>query len=292
MPKQALHWDDLMTLGTLARAGSYSACARELGITHATVMRRIKRLETAFQLPVLTPASNGIQLTPAGHLALSASGQMEEAADKVLREIDAATGPLCGLVRVTTTEALGTHLLTRRLSTFQKRHPGVLMEILVDNKNLSLARRKAHVAVRLKRPQESHVVAKRAARMSFGLYASTDLVRNERQYPEAGSISYCKLEGNDPTLPEVSWVSEHVPKHDISYVSNSLTGVMNAAEEGLGAAVLPLYLAEQSPRLTLLRPLPEISREVWIAFPPEFRDEPRFRAVIDWLMETLQQSIA
>jgi DNA-binding transcriptional LysR family regulator len=292
MAKQALHWDDLMTLATLARAGSYSGCARDLGITHATVMRRIKRLETAFQLPVLTPASNGIQLTPAGHMALSAAGQMEDAADKVLREIDAATGPTSGMVRVTTTEALGTQFLTRRLSTFHERHPGVLVEVLIDNRNLSLARRKAHIAVRLKRPQEVHVVAKRAARMSFGLYASTDAMKHGRQHGEAGNISYCKLDGNDPTLPEVSWVSEHVPQHDISYVSNSLVGVMNAAEEGLGAAVLPLYLAAQSPRLTMLRSLPEISREVWIVFPPEFRDEPRFRAVIDWLMETLQQHMA
>jgi DNA-binding transcriptional LysR family regulator len=291
MAKHAPHWDDLMTLAALARAGSYSACARELGMTHATVMRRIKRLEMSFQWPVLTPSSNGIQLTPGGHMALSAARQMEEAADKILRKIDAATGTVCGLVRVTTTEALGTQFLTRRLPTFQTRHPGVLLEMLIDNKNLSLARRKAHIAVRLKRPQEAHVVAKRAARMSFGLYGSTNLVSNARQSGGFASITYCKLDVNDPTLPETSWVSEHVPDHAISYVSNSLTGVMNAAEEGLGAAVLPVYLAAQSPRLALLRPLPEISREVWIAFPPEYRDEPRFRAVIDWLMEILQQHV-
>lgn len=278
-----------MTLATLARAGSYSACARELGITHATVMRRIKRLETALQVHVLTPSSNRIQLTPAGHMALSAAGQMEQAADRVLREIDAATGPVSGVVKVTTTEALGTQFLTRRLPSLQKRHPGVLVEIVIDNKNLSLARRKAHIAVRLKRPQEEHVVAKQAARMSFGLYASTDLVSDGRPCGGSGTIPYCKLDGNDPTLPEVSWVSKQVPKPEISYVSNSLAGVMNAAEEGLGAAVLPRYLAEPSGRLTLLRWLPEVSREVWIAFPPEFRDEPRFRAVIDWLMETFEQ---
>ncbi|KJK23369.1 hypothetical protein UB46_16955 [Burkholderiaceae bacterium 16] len=62
MQKRSLHWDDLLTLSTLIRTGNYSACARELEVTHATAIRRIRRLETALGKPVATRTDGAFAL--------------------------------------------------------------------------------------------------------------------------------------------------------------------------------------------------------------------------------------
>ena len=90
MQKSTIAWDDLLTLSTLMRAGSYSACARELDITHATAIRRIRRLEAALGKPVATRTDGSFVLTAAGRNALTAARQMEQSADRLLREIEGA----------------------------------------------------------------------------------------------------------------------------------------------------------------------------------------------------------
>lgn len=291
MRKRSMHWDDLHTLATLVRTGSYSACARELSLTHATVIRRLRRLEESFEAPVLVPSSGGIQLAPAGRIALNAASQMEGAAEMALRELDAQSGALAGTVRVTATESLGAQFLTPHVVGLRALHPGLLLELILDNRNLSLARRKAHIAVRLRRPEEEQLVAKRVARLTYGLYAANPLARTAESGQDERDLPFCQLESGEGILPEIRWVADHVPRESISYVSNSLNGILIAAEHALGVAVLPNYLGRNSPRLTLLRELPDISRDVWIAYPAEYRREPRFRAVIEWLLETFAREM-
>jgi DNA-binding transcriptional LysR family regulator len=286
-----MHWDDLHTLATLVRSGNFSACARELGLTHATVIRRLKRLEQSLQVSLIVPSADGIQLSPAGQVALEASRQMEGAADRVLRELELGGGVMAGSIRITATESLGTQFLTPRLMTFHQRNPGLRIELIVDNRNLSLARRKAHIAVRLNRPQEEQLVTKRVARMTFGLYAARNLAGRVANDSPEQELPFCQLEAGDVSLPEVRWVADHVPRSAIVYLSNSLNGVVAAAREGLGAAVLPNYLGDSLSPLQLVREVPEVTRDVWLAYPTEYRREPRFRAGIDWLVQTFHEDM-
>ncbi|MFX5494358.1 LysR family transcriptional regulator, partial [Acinetobacter baumannii] len=79
----------LLTLAVLARSGSYAACARELGLTHATVIRRLRRLETALGAPVAESMPGRIERSPAGRIALAAAEQMERHAARIGRELEA-----------------------------------------------------------------------------------------------------------------------------------------------------------------------------------------------------------
>ena len=162
MQKSTISWDDLLTLSTLIRAGSYSACARELDITHATAIRRIRRLEAALGKPVATRTDGTFVLTSVGRNALTAARQMEQSADRLLREMEGASAGVSGVVRVATTAALGSDFLTPRLPSLYAQNPDMEVRLEVDNRVTSLARRRAHIAVRLNRPQEGELVAQRA----------------------------------------------------------------------------------------------------------------------------------
>ncbi|WP_092135393.1 LysR family transcriptional regulator [Cupriavidus sp. YR651] len=278
MQKSTIAWDDLLTLSTLMRAGSYSACARELDITHATAIRRIRRLETALGKPVATRTDGTFVLTAAGRNALTAARQMEQSADRLMREIEGASTGVSGVVRVAATAALGSEFLTPQLPTLYAAHPDVEIRLEVDNRVTSLARRRAHIAVRLARPQEDDIVAQRAGTARFGLYGPTG-----GQAPDDAPL--CGLLDEGFSLPEVAW--PQALERRFAYQSNSLLAVREAVRAGIGIALLPHYVAQHHPDLQLLREVPEVVREIWLAYPAEFRGASRFRPVIDWLADTL-----
>lgn len=280
MQKSTMSWDDLLTLSTLMRTGSYSACARELTLTHATVIRRIRRLEEALGKPVVTRLDNTFVLTTVGHGALAAALQMERSADRLLREAEAeaANAGVSGIVRIAATEAVGSHYLTPRLASLYASNPQIEVRLELDERVASLAKRRAHIGVRLGRPQEDDVVAMKVGSMRFGLYGAQGRVIDSDS-PLCGLLEHAFV------LPEVQW-----PKglgRRFAFHSNSLTAVREAVLAGLGIALLPHYLAGAG--LVLQQEVPEVEREIWLAYPVEFRDTARFRPVIAWLAETLAQ---
>ncbi|WP_454721772.1 MULTISPECIES: LysR family transcriptional regulator [Cupriavidus] len=288
MQKRSLHWDDLLTLATLIRTGNYSACARELGVTHATTIRRVRRLESALGKPVATRTDGAFTLSAAGHAALAAAQQMENSAERLLRAVEDAGTGVSGVVGVACTAALGSHFLTPRLPALYRAHPQLEVRLETDNRVASLARRRAHIAVRLARPQESDVIAQRAGSMGYGLYAPARQP-GSGPWPEAAlaAAPLCGLLDEGLALPESEWTRRAGAR--TGFQSNNMLAVHEAICGGLGIGLLPHHLARGDARLALVRDVPEVIREIWLAYPREFRGASRFRPVIDWLAQTLAE---
>lgn len=284
------HWDDLLTLAVLARSGSYAACARELGLTHATVIRRLRRLETALGAPVAESMQGRIELSPAGRIALAAAEQMERHAARIGRELEArraSPGSVSGTVRLTATEGVATLFIAERLPALRERHPGLTVDLIVEARRASLARREAHLAIRLNRPVEEQVVARRVGTIHYGVYGNAAM---RRRYADEGlaALPFCQLAlslAPGVALPEIRWVDKQIAREAIVLSSNSVDTLLMAAAAGTGAALLPHFAARTQPSLHLLQDCPDVRREVWLAYPSEYRRQPRFRAVADWLAE-------
>ncbi|AOZ07028.1 LysR family transcriptional regulator [Cupriavidus malaysiensis] len=286
MQKRSLCWDDLLTLSALQRCGSYSACARELGLTHATAIRRIRRLEAALGGAVATRTDGAFVLTGTGRAALEAARQMERSADRLLRETEHAGAGVSGEVRMAATAALGSEFLTPRLPGLYAAHPAIQVRLELDNRVASLARRRAHIAVRLARPQEEDVVAQRAGTVQFGFYVrARDAAMHRPDASASAALPCCALLDDGLGLPECAWPQAR--GGPVAFQSNSLHAVQQAVRAGLGAGLLPHYLAAHDVSLAKLHDVPEVTREIWLAYPAEFRGHSRFRPVIDWLQQTL-----
>src|SRR3546814_5623441 len=92
------------------------------------------------------------------------------------RDIAARDHRLSGRLRVTSSETLAYSKLTRHLAAFRQAHPGIVVELVIDNRVLSLSRREADIALRPVRPREGDLWGRKLADIAWTLYASPTLI--------------------------------------------------------------------------------------------------------------------
>lgn len=273
-------WDDLQYLLEATRQGSLSAGARALGVDHATIGRRIRRLEKDLGRAVIDRQRPGLVLTAFGEAALTEAARMHDAAATIARLAEARP-KLAGPVRVTTTGMLATTYLTPLLAQFRKLQPLIDIELIVDERSLSLARREADIALRLARPKDSSLVTRRVATLGYGFYGTAAYLKRAKKE----ALSFVGFEENPPELPEVGWLRQAAGDRPMAFRSNYRMAQIEAVRAGLGISVLPHYAAKGLVMTELAGAPANMARELWLLVHRDLKDAARFRAVIDFLVE-------
>ena len=273
-------WDDLQYLLEAVRHGSLSAGARALGVDHATIGRRIRRLEQALGRAVIDRQRPGLTLTAFGEAALAEAERMRDAAATVSRLAEARP-KLAGPVRITTTGMFAATYLTPVLAQFRKRQPLIDMEVIVDERSLSLARREADIALRLARPKDSGLVTRRVATIGYGFYATPAYLKRANK----AGLEFVGFEVNPPGIPEVAWLQQATGDRPIAFRSIARMALIEAGRAGLGVCILPHYAAKGLKQVTLEGAPSRRTRELRLRVHRDLKDAPRFRAVIDFLGE-------
>ena len=282
-----LDWEDVRYFVALARHRTLSATARALRVNHATVARRIASLETLLGHPMFDRGASGYALTAEGKALVNHASTMNEAALSILRRLDVGT-ELSGRVRLAAGRVLAERFLIDRLRAFHERYPAIDLEVMGGSRVVSLAKRQADLALRYGSPKDSELVARREAKLTFGLYASPDY----RDRLKAGEPRvFIGFDENSEFVAEAQWLERHFAEHRFSFRTNSQTTQAAAARAGYGIALLPKYVVEShEPGLVDVLPgenLPE--RDVWLFFRRDLTKGPRVRAVTDYLVELFQR---
>jgi DNA-binding transcriptional LysR family regulator len=266
-----LDWEDLHYFVALAQAGSLSAAARNLAVSHATVGRRLAALEDTLGCSLFDRRVDGYTVTKDGARVLEAATAMEQHALTVVRQAKRGRG-LTGAVRLTAVDALAERLLVPRLAEFRRRHPGIDLEVIADSRSLSLAKREADIAIRLTRPESGELFVRRLATMGYGVYAA-----------EGGDTSaWVGYDEAFAHLPEARWLARHATGERVAVRANEIMVQLAAVRAGFGKALLPCRFADAD-RMLVPVPVaaPALTRDAWLVVHRDMRDVPRVRAVID-----------
>lgn len=270
----------------LARHRSLSATARALRVNHATVSRRVARLEALIGRPLFDRHADGYALTLDGKAVLDEASTMDSAASSMLRRLDESAG-LSGLVRLTAGRSLAEGFLIDRLDGLHRRHPAIDVEVIGEVRLLSLARREADIALRFGKPKSSELAARRVGTISFGLYVAAGL----RHAPDAAArLPLIGFDKEGDSIAEAEWLSRNFPGRRYSFRGNGQAAQAAAARAGFGVALLPRYLAADDPRLAEIAcDEPLLEREVWLLVRPDLTRVLRIRAVADYLFELFRR---
>lgn len=155
----------------VARSGSFSAAARELGVTQPTASRIVAALERQVGVALLTRSPRAVTLTEAGVDYLARS----EAILAALDEADHAargTGELRGTLRVATSPSFAIRTIIPRLSHFTEQHPALRIEFVLDDARHDLIGDSVDLAVRIGALSDSTAVARKIGSVSRVLVAA------------------------------------------------------------------------------------------------------------------------
>jgi DNA-binding transcriptional LysR family regulator len=286
-------WNEPRLVLAVKRAESLTGAAKALGIDHSTAFRRLNVLEQRLGVRLFERLPGGAyEATSAGERMSAGAERMEDEALALDRELTGRDHRPSGRLRVTSSETLAFHLLTKHLAAFRQAYPGIVVELFVDNRILSLSRREADIALRPKRPTEGDLWGRKLADVAWAIYGA-------RSHLDAngGVVSSLHLdrhaligwEENTSGIQAADWLKRVAPIEAIAYRTNSLVNQFVAAKAGIGLALLPCYLGDGDPELVRARPdpLPELAGELWIVTHADLKRTARVRAFFDVVGEGL-----
>jgi DNA-binding transcriptional LysR family regulator len=288
-----LDWDDLKTFLAIARAGTLSAAARALKVSQTTMGRRLDHLHQRAGAVLLERTPTGFRLTRTGAAVLGDVERMEDAAFALERTITGDDCRLTGLVRVTTVDALAAHILTPGLAPLHAKHPGMVLEIITDNRSLSLARREADIAIRLGRFDAHETIVRKVGEMAFAVYASTSYLE-AHGHPDwsAEAVGHRIVRVQDDLLdtPDGVWFSARTARAEPVLLANSREVQLRGVAAGLGLGHLPRYIADRSADLVRLDADAPLVREIWMGVHRDTRHAPRIMAAQEAIVDAIARS--
>jgi DNA-binding transcriptional LysR family regulator len=283
---QHLNWDNLRYVLMVANKGSISAAARELEVNRTTVLRRINRFQEDLNCRIFERGESGYVLTPEAEKMINAAREVENTLFNMQRQIAGRELRLEGEVRVTTTDTFILAVLGPHLARFRERHPHIVVELLVTNSILDLNRRDADVAIRPTGQPELNLVGRRLCDIEFAYYATPEfLAQSARPLHEQRWIG---LADDLAATPVGAWFAAAVDARLICARCDSFVGVRSLAEAGIGLALLPCLLGDDSKRLRrAAEPIGEIATGLWILTHPDLARSARVHAFIAHFSEAL-----
>lgn len=280
-----MDWNDLRHFLAVARGGGLSPAALQLGVSPATVSRRIDAFEQALGLTLFLRRQTGYLLTDEGERMLASALPVEQALLGFERQGQSAgeAGQWSGSIRVATADMLASHLITPGLGEFLAQYPGLRVELLTGVGQVDLSRRDADIALRVMAPskdEEGDYVAHAVGRLPYAPYVAPALAA-EADWRALPHVSWDPARSH---LPMAKWSAAAFGGRPPVLVSNSLHVQHMAACQGLGVSVLPMLVGECDARLVriaLETPIP--ARELWLMYHRDLRGSRRVMAMRDFL---------
>ena len=280
--------NDIILVLSLSGSGSMSASARELGIDVSTVSRRVTAAEKALGARLFTRTNLQYELTDAGKIFVAQAGQIYDQIVTMMLACSEQSTSVAGPVRLTAVEFLFDYWLVKHLSGLHAAHPGLQIELLVSDSNLSFTRREVDFALRLSRPlDDAALLMRKLGDIGFAVYASPRFAGVPRaEWANQPWISYSDaLSGT----PEMRWLEQLDPTTRKNLRVSTLGTMIRACLAENGLALLPWVLGAQT-GLVRLSEQSETTRELWLLSHRDAGSIARFKIVSAWLSGIYQSS--
>lgn len=282
-----MEWSDLRVFLAIARAGTLGAAARKLGQSQPTMGRRLRALERSVGHTLFQRTGDGFVLTDEGSIVLSHAERMEEEALAFQRRLAGHDRQLEGMLRISSSDWFGAHILTPVLAEFANAQPRVVVELLTDARLYSLPRREADIVFRIRPFDEAEVISRRLMRIDYGVYVKSGSAFRPRKGDGKGT-PLITMDTAFGGMADAVWLKRILPNAHVASRSNNRDVQARLCAAGVGAAVLPRPLGDALDgveRIDLGEPPP--GRDTYVGYHRDLKRLARLRALLDLVIERL-----
>src|SRR4029079_3025322 len=232
--------DDFRFVLAIVRGGTVSAAARQLSVDHATVIRRVDRLERHLSAKLFDRRKTGYQLTEAGQRVADSAEAMEstivanQEAVGGSRAPPTGTGPARARRRagccpragaVASPDGFASHFLASRLVKFAERYPDLDLQLVATARLFSLSKRESDIAISLSMPKEGRVFGRKLLDYSLGLYAAPAYLERAAKIASRSDLPAHRLVAYIEELlftPELDYLPQVSPRISAKFRSANL----------------------------------------------------------------------
>jgi DNA-binding transcriptional LysR family regulator len=296
MSKQTFDWTLIRSFLAVLDAGSLMGAARATGARQPTLSRHVAELEAQLGTPLFERTGRGVVPTSAAMAIADAARQMEEGALGLERALARQRDKASGVVRITASQVAAVWLLPPLLAEFQAEEPGIAIELVASNALSNLLRREADIAVRMIRPQQGSLVARKLADIGVGAYAHAKYLARagEPRVPE--DLLAHRLVGydRDETLIKgFATAGLPVSREAFALRTDDHIAYGRLVASGTGVGFLAHYTASAEPGLERILPQLKIPPlPCWLAVHREIRGNRVVRRVYDFLATAIPERLA
>ncbi len=284
------HADKMALFAEVVDAGSFTSAARKLGMPKSSVSERISQLENHLELRLLNRSTRKLSLTWAGEQYLEQCREVLILLRQSEQKIQEIKDRVQGEIRITAAGRFVEIILPKLLADFQRHHPEVSFDVIVNDSALDLVANRFDIAFRTgEKLRDSNLI-------SYQLGENKKLLVASEQYLVRNPIQSIDDLTNAQTIVHPGYREWHFsskkskktirPKYVIQ--ANSMILARNICAQNGGVSVLAEELVRHdtgADRLVHILPDWEVTpNKLFIVYPSRKFNSPAFKAFIDFVI--------
>lgn len=280
------NWDHLKIYLAVARNGTVSAAAKSLGVSHATVLRRIDQLEEELGTKLFKRLQSGYQLSEEGMALLDKAIDIETTTQDIKRQFDGNDEQLRGLLKVTQPENEVIDLYPL-YAKFIQRYPDISLEIMSTSEIANLNRQDADVALRFTNQPDDLLIGRCLGPVNFGAYANQEYLQQFNHSPTMADYRWIVWQGKQKSrdrLSQLEWLKRRIKKPNIVMRTSSVSDIISAIRANIGVGFISHPVAAHYPELVAIHNAQITSTlKLWILTHRDLRKVARIKCFIEFM---------
>ena len=292
-------WSLIQSFLAVIDEGSLLAASKRIGNSQPTIGRHIDALELQLGVSLFERTGRGLVPTASARQIAELARSMELGANRIAHSITRATTDMSGIVRLSASRMVAIHLLPEFALQIQRESPEIELAVVATDAVTNLLQRDADIAIRMVKPKQVDLIAKRLGTIPLKPCASQAYIDRwgmPRTLPDLFNHRLVCPDKDKHFLKVVKEIAQRTGvdpgSAKLAFRTDDFVTQAAAIRAGVGVGFLVDYLFEQHHELVQLPiELPIPGLPVWLAVHREIRSTPRIRHVFDYLQSFLKQRL-
>ena len=290
-----MSWDFYRTFLEVLREGSLSGAARSLGLTQPTVGRHVDALETALGYALFIRTQQGLSPTQEALALRPYAEALESTSTALLRAASSQGAGVRGTIRITASDVITVEVLPAIITELHAAYPELTIELMSSNRIEDLLQREADIAVRMQRPSQGVLIARRIGDVELGMYAHKDYLARRGRPARIDDLAGHALIGFDKETAFIRSMKTKLPdvhRESLALRTDSDLASLAMLRAGFGIGYCQIGLARNNPALVRLFPKRiSLKLDTWLAMHEDLRDNPSCKVAFAALATGLEKYV-
>ena len=291
MDLKRFDWTLVRSFLAVLDAGSLMGAARRIGAQQPTLSRHVAELEAQLGAPLFERTGRGVRPTAMALAIADAARQMQDGADLLTRSLVRERTATSGSVRIAASQVAAAWLLPELLARFADAEPGIQVELMASNEISNLLRREADIAVRMVRPAQASLVARKLGEIRIVAGAHERYLKSAGMPRKPADLRAHRLIGydrDDTIVRGFAQMGVEIAREQFALRTDDQVVYGRLVAAGAGIGFVAEYALRQWPGVKPLLPMLAIpALPCWLAVHREIRSSRVVRRVFDYLAEAI-----